>query len=442
MTDLLIQNARVLQIENEQVNILDKHDILVTGNRIEAIQPTGQVDSSHFKQVIDAKGQVAMPGFINTHAHVSMVLWRGMAEDVNIYDWFNHYIWPLENNLIADDVYWGMQLGLMEMIEAGITSVADHYFHMDEVAKAVEKAGTRALLGWAMFSDGGREQIEQTGEFVKRWQNGANGRIRTMLAPHAPYTCDDDFLRASAKKAQELDVGIHIHVAETHDQTQQSLDSRGITPVKVLYETGILDNPTILAHAIGTTPDDIEILADAQTGIAQCPKTYMKLGMGFAPLTDYRKAGIPIGLGTDGAMSNNTLDLWEAMRLTAMGQKQLTGVPENLTIAEALTIATQESAQVYGQPDDLGKLAVGKLADIILVEMSGLHHQPLHSIPASLVYNTRAGDVQTVIVDGDLIMKDRRHLTLDKDEILGNIQERLPRLTQRNLDQRIQTYEP
>ena len=442
MSDLLIHNARVLQIDNEEVNILDNHDILVNGNRIEAIQPTGQVDSSHFKQVIDAKGQVAMPGFINTHAHVSMVLWRGMAEDVNIYDWFNQYIWPLENNLTADDVYWGMQLGLMEMIEAGITSVADHYFYMDEAAKAVDKAGTRALLGWAMFSDGGMEQIEQTGEFIKRWQNGANGRIRTMLAPHAPYTCNDDFLKASAQKAQELDVGIHIHVAETYDQTQQSLESRGITPVNVLYETGILDNPTILAHVIGATPDDIELLADAHTGIAQCPKTYMKLGMGFAPLTDYRKAGIPIGLGTDGAMSNNTLDLWESMRLTAMGQKQLTGVPENLTITEALTIATKESAQVYGQPNDLGDLAVGKLADIILVDVSGLHHQPPHSIPTSLVYNTRASDVQTVIVDGEIIMQDRLHLTLDKDEILGNIQERLPRLSQRNLDERIQTYEP
>ncbi len=444
MPDILITHARVLQLNDEVATILDDYDILITGNRIEAIQSTGELDPSYAGRVIDAQGQVAMAGFINTHAHVPMVLWRGMGEDVNLDSWFNDYIWPLENNLQPEDVYWGMQLGLMEMIEAGITSVSDHYWYMDYAAQAVEKAGTRALLGQAMFSSNGMGQIDETAEFVQRWQGQANGRIRTILAPHAPYTCDDDFLRATADKAQEIGAGIHIHVAETIAQTQASLARRGQTPIEVLLETGILDSPVILAHVIGATPNDLELLSSsvAPVGIAQCPKTYAKLGMGYANLVDYRKLGIPVGLGTDGAVSNNTLDLWEAMRLTAMGQKQLTENAENLTIPQALTIATQESATVYGQGDELGDIREGKLADIILVDMTGTHHLPLNSVTASLVYNARAGDVQTVICDGQVIMQDRQHKTLDKGEILDNILPRMERLRQRDNSHRIQTYNP
>lgn len=444
MVDLLITHARVLQLADEKATILEDHDILVTGNRIEAIQPTGEIDLSLATTVIDAKNQLAMPGFINTHAHVPMVLWRGMGEDININSWFNDYIWPLENNLQPEDVYWGMQLGLLEMIEAGITSVSDHYWHMDYAAGAIEKAGTRALLGQAMFSSNGMGQIDETADFVKRWNGQANGRIRTILAPHAPYTCDDEFLIATAKKAEEIGTGIHIHVAETRAQTIASLKQHKKTPIEVLEDTGIFNVPTILAHVVGATANDLEIISttNAPTGIAQCPKTYAKLGMGNAQVVEYRKAGVPVGLGTDGAVSNNTLDLWESMRLLAMGQKQLTGIAENLTIPQALTIATQESAKVYGQPDDLGDLKAGKLADIILVDLTGIHHFPLNSVTASLVYNVRAGDVQTVICDGKVIMQDRQHKTLDKSEIMGQILPHMERLRQRDNAHRIQTYNP
>ena len=444
MLDLLIRNAKVLQLHDEQASILPAHDIALSGKRISAIAPTESIDVSHAKTVIDAAGQVALPGFINTHAHVPMVLWRGLGEDVNIESWFNDYIWHLEANLEPDDVYWGMQLGLLEMIEAGITSVSDHYWHMDYAARAVEKAGTRALLGQAMFGANGMAQIDETADFAQRWDGAAGGRIRTILAPHAPYTCDDDFLRASATKAEEIGSGIHIHVAETLEQTQASLRRRGQTPIEVLQDCGIFNVPTILAHALGATPGDLEILADMQVpvGIAHCPKTYAKLAMGFNNLVELRALGIAIGLGTDGAVSNNTLDLWEAMRLTAMGQKQLTGDAEQLTIPQALTIATHDSARVYGQTDELGDLAIGKLADIILVDLSGTHHFPLNSVTASLVYNTRAGDVRTVICDGQIIMREREHLTLDKGEIMENITPRMERLRRRDNAANIQTYNP
>lgn len=444
MVDLLIQKADVLQLRDEKAEILADHDIALAGNRIAAIEPSGIIDASQAADVIRADGQLAMPGFINTHAHVPMALWRGLGEDVNIESWFNDTIWRLEANLRPEDVYWGMQLGLLEMIEAGVTAVADHYWHMDYAARAVEKAGTRALLGQAMFGGGGPGQIEETAAFVRRWDGAAGGRIRTILAPHAPYTCDDDFLRASAEKAAQIGSGIHIHAAETREQTQASLARRGQTPIEVLQSCGIFEAPTLLAHAVGATPGDLEILADLRTpvGIAHCPKTYAKLAMGSNNLVDWRAMGIAIGLGSDGAVSNNTLDLWEAMRLTALGQKQLTGKAENLTIPQALTIATAESAQVYGQPHDLGDLAAGKLADIILVDLSGAHHFPLNSVTASLVYNARASDVRTVICDGRVIMRERAHLTLDKDEIFANIAPRMARLRRRQHGEKIQTYNP
>ncbi len=430
MSDLLIKNCSVLQLNNDgtSAEILNDRDILVRGNLIEAVQPTALADESHFRTCIDANRMLAMPGLINTHAHVPMVLFRGLAEDVPLERWLNDCIWPIERHLTPEDVYWGMLLGAIEMIEAGVTAVADHYFYMDSAAEAIERAGIRANLGWAMFSSQGDSIIQQTSAFVRQWQGAAHGRIRTMMAPHAPYTCDDDFLRATVRAAEKLGVGIHIHVSETKEQTQASLQSRGLTPIQVLERTGVLGVPTILAHACGALPNDIEITARYQTGIAHAPKTYLKLGMDIAPVTEFRQAGVPVGLATDGAASNNTLDLWESLRLLAMMQKFRLGTPEVLTIAEALYIATVESAKVFGQVEQLGKLASGYLADLILIDSERVHHQPNHNIPANLVYSLRPEDVQTVIVDGQIVMRSRQILTLDKMEVIGRVRSNLNRL--------------
>ena len=432
MSDLLIKNCLVLQISDRgsRAEILPERDILVRGNSIEAVQPTAIANPSHFHTCLDARGMLAMPGLINTHAHVPMVLFRGLAEDVPLQQWLNDYIWPLESNLQPEDVYWGMLLGLIEMIEAGVTSVADHYFHMDRAAQAVEKAGTRALLGWAMFGSQGQSMIERTAEFVRQWQGAASGRIRTIMAPHAPYSCDQDFLQATAREAEKLGVGIHIHVSETKEQTQASLRSCDLTPIQVLEQTGVLQVPTILAHACGALPNDIEILSKYPAGIAHAPKTYLKLGMNIAPVTEFRRAGLPVGLATDGAASNNTLDLWESLRLTSLMQKSRRGTPEVLPLAEALYIATRESARVFGREKQLGKLASGYLADLILINLDGVHHQPNHNIPANLVYSMRSGDVRTVIVDGRIVMRDRQILTVDKSEAIERVQAIVKKLQQ------------
>jgi 5-methylthioadenosine/S-adenosylhomocysteine deaminase len=443
MSRLIIRSAQVLQVSpaGDSVTVAAAQDILVSGQRIEAVQPTGSADPSHFDTVIDAGGKLVMPGLINCHAHVPMVLWRGLAEDASVERWFNDLMWPLENNLEPEDVYWGMLLGLIEQIESGVTAVADHYFHSTYAVQAVEKIGARALLGSAMFGSQGLAKVEETANFVREYQGAASGRIRTIMAPHAPYTCDDAFLRASARAAERLGVGVHIHVSETTQQTIASLRKRGITPLQVLENVGILQLPTILAHVCGATPEDIRLMEKYPVGIAHAVKTYLKLGHPTAPLTEFRAAGLAVGLASDGAVSNATLNLWETLRLMALTQKERAGLGEAMPIAEALAIATHGSAKVYGQPDDLGAVEPGRLADLILIDLDGTHHQPLYNVGASLVYNLQAPDVRTVIIDGQVVMRDRQLLTIDKTEVIAQVRARMERLSYLDPAKRIQTYD-
>ncbi|MEE4272062.1 MAG: amidohydrolase [Thermoanaerobaculales bacterium] len=442
MSVLRIRNADVLQCESDSARILAARDIDVDGNRITAVGPSGSEEPPTGAEIIDAGGMLAVPGFVNTHAHVPMTIFRGLAEDVDIETWFNEYMWPLEANLTADDVFWGMKLGLAEMIASGVTAVADHYFQMDRVAAAVGEAGTRAALGWAVFGDQGDEGVRRTASFAEEFSGAAGGRITTWLAPHAPYTCDAAFLEAVAAESDRLGLGIHIHAAETPGQTEASLAAIGRTPIQVLAETGVLDRPTILAHCCGATPDDIDLMAEKPCGVAHAPKTYLKLGMGAAPVLELRRAGVPVGLATDGPVSNNTLDILESMRLMAMVVKHETGDPRRMTVGEVLTVATRESARVFGLPDDLGHLAPGFLADIVLVDLGGAHNQPPHDSAANLVYSVRASDVRTVICDGKILMRDRVLLTLDLEEIKARVGESMTRLSQRVPDSRIQLYRP
>jgi 5-methylthioadenosine/S-adenosylhomocysteine deaminase len=264
------------------------------------------------------------------------------------------------------------------------------------------------------------------------------------MAPHAPYTCDDDFLRASVAHAARLGVGIHLHAAEEPAQTQSSLAKRGVTPIQVLEQTGILHQPTLIAHGCGILPQDVELLgryAD-HVGVAHCPKTYLKMAAGLTPVRPLRAAGVAIGLGADGAASNNTLDIWESLRLMALTQKFTANDPEVMPLHEALQIAFLGSARAVGLAHRIGRLTPGYLADLMLVDLNGAHHQPLHNIPASLLYNTRASDVQTVIVNGRVVMQERRLLTLDKSAIIDQVNQRMVRLSQLAPERRIQNYNP
>lgn len=440
----LIQNCAVLRLKDDDSAVIEAgQDVLIRGDKIHNIRPTGEIDASTVDEIFPADGMVCLPGMINTHAHIPMVLFRGLAEDVSIARWFNDFIWPLESNLTEEDVYWGAQLALAEMIESGVTTVADHYFHMDQVAEAVQQAGSRALLGWATFSNQGYDVLQQTADFVSRWQNKADGRIHTIMAPHAPYTCDDAYLKAAAEHAKQLGVGIHIHASERLFQTESSLESRGMTPIQVLAETGILDVPTIIAHGCGIIQEDMPLLEQANhVGVAHAPKTYLKLGGDMTPIPMLKAAGIPVGLATDGAASNATLNLFEVMRLMTLMQKWIPSDSEQMPIGQALNIAFRGGAAVLGMDKSLGQIEEGFLADLMLVDLSGIHHQPVHNPAASLVFNVQPPDVKTVFCNGKVLMHDRELKTLDKGHIIQQVKKSMERLAKRVPEKRIQVYNP
>jgi 5-methylthioadenosine/S-adenosylhomocysteine deaminase len=440
MIDLLIQSCDILRVEQEKVWVDFRQDIGIVDRKIAFIQPAGNIAGQEAKEIIPADGLLAIPGFMNTHAHVPMVLFRGMVEDVTVSAWFNDYIWPLESNLTPEDVYWGAMLGIAEMIENGVTCVADHYFAMDEVAKAVEQSGIRANLSWAVFGHEGAAKLDRTSEFIQTWQGKADGRITTWLGPHAPYTTGPDFLRLSAKRAKELGVGIHTHVSETQEQVRLSLEEFGLTPIQMLEDTGVFDVPTLLAHCRFPTGEDLTLLSKKNTGVAHAPKTYLKLGEPSVSLMKYQQAGIPIGLATDGAASSNTLDILEQLRIMVLTQKQAAGDPTYMTIANALWIAFQGSARVLQMQDQLGAVESGKLADLVLLCQDGVSVFPRFNPAANLIYSSRSSDVDTVICNGRVLLQSGQLLTIDKAEIKRQISERLNRLSERVPNRRIATY--
>jgi 5-methylthioadenosine/S-adenosylhomocysteine deaminase len=440
MTNKLIQNCDALSFASGKAEVIANQDILIKDNKIETVGKTGSLPLPPDVEVINASGLLAVPGFMNTHAHTPMVLFRNLAEDVSQKEWFNEYIWPMESNLTEEDVYWGMLLGMAEMIESGVTSVADHYFYVDRIARAVESAGMRANLVWAVFGHEGEKKLDQTVDFINAFQGSAGGRITTWLGPHAPYTTSPEFLRLSAQKAAKNNVGIHIHVSETANQVALSLKEFGITPVKMLKETGVLDVPTILGHCLYPQDDDFDLLASSPTGVAQAPRTYLKHGSGLAPILKYLELGIPVGLATDGAASNNTMDIMEQMRLLPMFVKYKASDPTIMPLPQVADIAFRGSAKVLKQEGKLGELKAGMFADITLIRQDGLHMTPRANPLAALIYCARATDVDTVLCDGELLMKNRKLLTIDKEAVKKEVQSRLHRLSQRVPNARIAYY--
>jgi len=393
---------------------------------------------------IDGRGQVALPGLINCHTHAPMVALRGLAEDLPVEEWFNDVVWPVESNLSEKDVELGARLACAEMIRGGVTCFADHYFAMDAVARVVAECGMRALLGEAFFSSQGPQGRERSLEFALRHHGGAGGRITTCLAPHAPYTVDDGDLAATAGLAREHGLPVHLHAAENRDQTETSLARHGVTPVEVLERTGILDTEVLIAHGTGIVERDLPVLerAGGRVAVASAPRGYMKFAWpGTTPVRALRELGIPVGLATDGAASNNSLDVWESMALTSLVQKSAEGDPRWLTSRQALHHATLQSAEAVGLGDSIGSIAPGRRADIVLVDLTGPHTQPVHDLAATLVHSARASDVRTTIVDGRVLMRDRELLTIDVPAVVRELGERLPALVERGHGRRIQDYD-
>ncbi|MCL7423844.1 amidohydrolase [Streptomyces sp. YS415] len=442
VADLIITGCTVLlHDDQERIRFQEDAAILVRDGVIEAVTGAAEAADRPSVQRLDGRGQVALPGLVNCHTHAPMVALRGVAEDLPTEEWFNDVVWPVESNLTERDVELGARLACAEMIRAGVTCFADHYFAMDAVARVVDECGMRAHLGEAFFSSQGPQGRERSLEFALRHRGG---RVTTALAPHAPYTVTDADLTATAALAREHGLPVHLHASENRDQTEASLARHGVTPIGVLRRTGILDTDVLIAHGTGILDADLPLLAEAggQVSVATAPRGYLKFGWPTTtPVRALREIGILVGLATDGAASNNSLDVWESMALTALVQKSTTGDPRWLTSRQALHHATIQSARALGLGDRIGSIAPGRRADIVLVDLTGPHTQPVHDLAATLVHSARSSDVRTTIVDGRVLMRDRELLTLDVAEVVGELTERLPGLLDRGHGRRIQEYD-
>lgn len=449
MARLVVRNVSVLVVPEEgECRVDEAQDILVEDDRIVSVAPTGThavqtTDPAAPSEVLDGTGLLAVPGLVNSHTHSPMVMMRGAAEDLTIEDWFNRRIWPMEVNLTPERVRVGARLACAEMLLAGVTTFADHYFHADQIAEAAVESGIRADLAPTFFSSAGEQALgaafDTTLELAHR-----HPRITASLGPHATYTVTDQDLRRTADFARAEGLRIHVHAAETDDQTQASLDKHGVTPIQVLERTGVLDAGALVAHGCGIRVDDLPILERyAGTAVASCPKVYLKLAMGeVTPIKALRAAGVDVGIGTDGAAVHNTLDVWEAIRMVALTQKQREHDAEWMTLSDTLRLATRGSAAAAGLADRIGVLEPDRQADIVLVDLSAPHNQPLHDPRAALVYSVRASDVVTVLVAGRIVVRDRRLTTMDLAGVLTDARSLAHTLVDLSAGGAVQHYAP
>ncbi len=427
----LIRDVSAITLDGED-RLLDSVEITLEEGSILTVgqaPPDFAPDS-----VVDGSELVALPAFFNAHTHAAMTLERGWAEDLPFERWLNDKIWVAESALKEEDVYWGAALACCEMIASGTVGFADHYFWMDQTARAVEESGMKALLAWCHFGMGaehelGRKSFEDTVAFVERWQGAAEGRIRTTMGPHSLYMAPPELLQRFVEEAHRVGVGAHFHLSESHEQMEQSMATHGMTPVAYAASLGLLDlpEPTLVAHCNVLTPDDVELLSETGSWVAHTPKTYQKLAMEMPPLALMLGNKVNVALGTDGPASNSDLNMLEVMRIAGLVQKGAQRDPEALPRSQLLRLATQAPAAAMGF-EGSGVLAPGHPADLILLDTTASHWIPRHDLAAGVVYASHPSDVAYVWADGQLLYARGEYLTLDVDRIRWEAERRAFRL--------------
>jgi 5-methylthioadenosine/S-adenosylhomocysteine deaminase len=427
--EILIINSTLLPLSENESEIIEKGFISIKDGVIIALGPMSELTPSReAERTIDAAGHLAMPGLINTHTHAAMTLFRGYADDLELMTWLNEYIFPAEAKSVNPEmVYWCSKLAAAEMILAGTTTVADGYFLEDSAAEAFADCGLRSVVAQGVidFPAPGvpdpAQNVEAAADFIVRWQD-RNKLIIPAIFCHSPYTCSPETLKRAKEAARQKNARLFIHLAETKSEVKQILEQHGTTPVRYLDSLGILDKDTICVHCVWLDEGDIEIMAQRGAKVSTCPQSNMKLGSGIAPLEKILAAGISAGLGTDGCASNNTLDLFSEMDVCAKLHKVKDLDPTALPAKTVLEMATIGGATVLGQVDQIGSLSPGKKADVILLDLMQPHLQPFYH-PYPLVYAARGADVSTVIIDGKIVMQDRKILTFDADEAMTKVRE-------------------
>lgn len=421
----LIKNATIVTMDSEH-KIIENGYIAIEEDKIKYV---GDVLPSDFiaHMIIDAKGKVVMPGLVNAHTHTPMVLLRSYADDLPLQEWLFDKIFPIEDKLAAEDVYWASMLAVMEMLKSGITCFADMYFHMDEVAKAVSKAGIRANLSRGLqgfdadFDPMEDKRLLENEQLFKDWDGEANGRIRVTVAPHSVYTCVPEYLKACVELAQNLETGIHIHVSETEKENQECIEKYGKTPVQHLNDLGVFQLKTLAAHCVHVSEEDMDILKNNHVTVVYNPGSNLKLGSGIAPVKRMLEKGINVALGTDGGSSNNNLNMFEEMHLAALVSKGVEMDPTIMKAHQVLKMAITNGVKALGMEREVGAIQPGMKADLIIVNANKPHFYPMHNVMANLVYSAQAADVETVIVDGKILVDQGEFKTIDYQEVIYNI---------------------
>lgn len=424
---ILIKNADVITM-NPNNDFLKESNIAIENENIVAI---GDIPNDfNPDKIIDAENMIAMPGLINAHTHAAMSLLRNYSDDLPLWQWLNDKIWPIEAKLTEEDVYWGSMLSAVEMIKGGVTCFQDMYFFMEETAKAVDASGIRACLGRGLTGPDENDEVRfrETRELYDNWNNIDNGRITVMVAPHAPYTCSKDYLKKVIELAKELEVGIHIHLSESRKEVEDCCKEHGKSPIELMEEIGLFTVPTTAAHCVHLSEKDIKILKDDNVSIVYNPGSNLKLGNGFAPIKELVDAGVNIALGTDGASSNNNLNMFEEINLAALVNKAANEDTTCIPAMKALEMATINGAKAMNREKELGSLEIGKKADIILIDTNKPHMYPKYNMISSLVYSAQASDVDTVIINGNIIMRNRILTTVNESKIFENIEKSIYRI--------------
>ncbi|EKU71641.1 amidohydrolase [Selenomonas sp. F0473] len=406
-----------------------KTDIVIVDDRILSI---GSIpDDFHADKTIDGTCQFAIPGFVNAHTHASMTLLRSYADDMKLMDWLQQMIWPIEAKLHSDDIYWGAMLAAVEMIRSGTTAFADMYGpDMERVAEVVEISGLRGVLSRGLIgvAPDAEKKLEENAALYENYHGTADGRITVMFGPHALYTCPPAYLKKIARKAQQFGAEIHIHMSETVGEVESCIKEYGKRPFAHVASTGLFENGTLAAHCVHLDDEDFSIIKKYNIRIAHNPGSNMKLASGIAPVPRMLKEDICVALGTDGASSNNNLDMVDEVQLAALLHKVDTRDPLAIPALTAVKMGTEYGAQALSLKD-VGRLKEGQKADIVLFSMHSAEWTPCYNPVSLLAYSGKSSSVDTVIVDGKILMEDRQLKTLDEERILYEAKRTADRLT-------------
>ncbi len=420
--DLLILGGTIVTMDRDR-SMIENGAVAVRDGKIVSVGKASDLRGTRAKQTINAAGKVVIPGLINTHTHIPMVLFRGISDDLDLNDWLTKYIFPAEaKNVDEAFVRAGTRLGLAEMIRGGTTTYCDMYYFEDAIADETKKAGVRGVLGETIIdfpvpdNKTWEAGLAYTERFINKWKN--DPLIVPAVAPHAPYTVSQEHLLQARDLSNKTKAPLIIHLAEANTETEFIQQKhQGQRPIEFVEKIGFFNDRTIAAHVIQANDAELDLLKKHDVGIGHCPQSNMKLAAGTAPVPAMLRKGLRVGLGTDGAASNNDLNLWEEMDTAAKLHKLVSGDPKTMSAVEAFSLATIGGARALHMEDMIGSIESGKRADIVIVDMDDLNQTPMFNVFSHLVYATKADDVRTVVINGKVIMLNRRLLTLDENAI-------------------------